>query len=216
MGVVAVLFFVSSSYSLLTAVNRPQTGRLSSSQGVPESSDTLKSVLSAGTWGLILAKMRTGLAAAGSLKDHEAVQSSWKRMLLLLLAVGLLNLAQIDMSSLPRANMGRSLQATDYQQALKDSVDEWRASLSNKPEASPSSSGWPVAPWFSAVALAVFGIVYVYTFSEYKRAVEKHAQLTQVFTNPNAKVATGDVATQILTLSQASQQAPQALPIRAS
>lgn len=75
--------------------------------------------------------------------------------------VGILNLANLDLSSLPSTPTGRNLQATDYQQALKDSLDDWRASLS-APKATPDNTTG--TPWVSGVAITLFGLVYLATF----------------------------------------------------
>ena len=66
-------------------------------------------------WSLLVAKAKVGFAASSS-KDSDAVQSSWKRVVKILLVVGIMSVAQLKLDpSSPKANpsSGRMLQATE-------------------------------------------------------------------------------------------------------
>jgi hypothetical protein len=65
-------------------------------------------------WSLFVAKAKVGFAASSS-KDSEAVQSSWKRVVKILLVVGIMSVAQLKLdTSSPKANQpsGRMLQSS--------------------------------------------------------------------------------------------------------
>jgi hypothetical protein len=66
-------------------------------------------------WSLLVAKAKVGFAASSS-KDSDAVQSSWKRVVKILLVVGIMSVAQLKLDpSSPKVNptSGRMLQATE-------------------------------------------------------------------------------------------------------
>jgi hypothetical protein len=66
-------------------------------------------------WSLLVAKAKVGFAASSS-KDSEAVQSSWKRVVKILVVVGIMSVAQLKLDpSSQKANQtsGRMLQATE-------------------------------------------------------------------------------------------------------
>lgn len=87
-------------------------------------------------WSLLVAKAKVGFAASSS-KDSESVQSSWKRVVKILLVIGIMSVAQLklDLSS-PKTNQtsGRMLQASQaalrsnentysFQDLLQESID---------------------------------------------------------------------------------------------
>ena len=47
-------------------------------------------------WSLLVAKAKVGFTASSS-KDSEAVQSSWKRVVKILLVVGIVSVAQLKL-----------------------------------------------------------------------------------------------------------------------
>jgi hypothetical protein len=49
-----------------------------------------------------------------------------------------------------------------------------------------------------ATVFVVCCVIYTLVFRQYKLSVEKHHQLTELFNNPNVRVAHGDKAQQIL------------------
>jgi hypothetical protein len=51
---------------------------------------------------------------------------------------------------------------------------------------------------FSSLLVGGVLLSYVLSFKEYHKAVDKHSKLTELLYHPNAKVATGDQAKQIL------------------
>ena len=65
-------------------------------------------------WSLLVAKAKVGFAASSS-KDSETVQSSWKRVVKILLVVGIMSVAQLKLdpnSTKANQTSGRMLQAS--------------------------------------------------------------------------------------------------------
>lgn len=59
------------------------------------------------------------------------------------------------------------------------------------------------------IGIAIFGLFITYyalIFRQYKIAVEKHQQLTELFNNPNVRVASGTQATQVLETIKQDQE----------
>jgi len=55
-----------------------------------------------------------------------------------------------------------------------------------------------IATYVGTTLFGVFVLTYVLAFRNYQLAVEKHQNLTDLFNNPNARVASGAKAKQIL------------------
>ena len=100
-------------------------------------------------WSLLVAKAKVGFAASSS-KDSEAVQSSWKRVVKILLVVGIMSVAQLKLDpSSPKTNQpsGRMLEATlksnenaySFQDLLQESIDQWKTDKSLKKKVLGSS-----------------------------------------------------------------------------
>ena len=101
-----------------------------------------------------------------------------------------------------------------FEHLLKKQVKAWQESHDNKKLAEPTvvsteemqQTLGKIGKYAATFGFGMFCLVYALAFREYKQAVEKHQTLTQVFTNPNARVATGDKAKQVLEQVQQTQK----------
>ena len=175
------------------------------------------------TWGLILAKLKAGLTASANSKDHQQVQSSWKRVVTLIIVVGIVSFAKVRIESdstspvALQTSIGRALQTQniDYSKMLQDSINEWRTGKDSKLDSKKLASTEPItaqsstsqkqllissiklkiqsmASWVSGLFFLGFCYIYVSTFRSYKNAVERHNMLTELFKDPNVRVASGE------------------------
>ena len=87
-------------------------------------------------WGLIIAKAKTGISVTSS-KDSDHVQASWKKVLKIVLVVGITSFIQTKYEPTTKGvsnqvqQAGRNLRATnnlqvDYQALLQDTIEQWK------------------------------------------------------------------------------------------
>eukprot|EP00347_Sterkiella_histriomuscorum_P006588 403352195 len=113
----------------------------------------------------------------------------------------------------------QDIEVVDHSSVLENAILSWRKEMALKSEKNvkkqlQSTTTKSQAPrvtqellidtakeafkWVSSIVFVALSGAYIYVFRQYHLAVEKHQQLTILFSNPNVRVATGDDAKQIM------------------
>ena len=189
----------------------------------------LSQTISMFVWGLILAKAKTGYAAASN-KDAGQVSSQFKSIVVLLVMAGLATFAQIQLEKettvianyatdnvviqsrnlkgiqLPTSD--DSEDEVDYRDLLKKAENSWNLNNQGQSKKKLQSSQIPAEviekamkdaiQWFMGIVFVGCLVAYASIFSQYSKALEHHKKLTDLFMDPNVRVASGDKGKEIL------------------
>ena len=169
-------------------------------------------------WGLIIAKAKTGISVTSS-KDSDHVQASWKKVLKIVLVVGITSFIQTKYEPTTKGvsnqvqQAGRNLRATnnlqvDYQALLQDTVEQWKLNkkllttknLQSSPKMEQTITSIKnklTSVSTSFLAFVLFLGYYLVTFRRYQLALESHQSLTDLMNDPTVRVAHGDQAKKI-------------------